>query len=72
MEDQLLVSKDKLLVKIAAEALKLLCIEDIQEKGEPNEEDLIFEFTHVNSIRLRIIPWYCLSMLSTKQITRIS
>jgi hypothetical protein len=52
---RLLVSKDKLLVKAAADAFKFLGIEDIEEKGGADEEDLIFPFRHVSEFKFGVI-----------------
>jgi hypothetical protein len=52
---RLLISKDKLLVKIAAEALEFLGINDIQEKGGADKEDLIYQFRHVYEFKFGVI-----------------
>jgi hypothetical protein len=52
---RLLVSKDKLLVKTVAEALKLLGIDDVKEKGGADEEDLIFQFKYVSEFKSGVI-----------------
>ena len=52
---RLLASKDKLLVKIVAYAFRFLGIEDVQEKGGADEEDLIFQFKHVTKFKFGVL-----------------
>jgi hypothetical protein len=52
---RLLSSKDKLLVKIVADAFRFLGIQDIREKGGADEEDLIFQFRHATKFKFGVL-----------------
>jgi hypothetical protein len=52
---RLLFSKDKLLLKISTDALRFLGIDDVEEKGGADEEDLIFHFRHVSEFDFAVI-----------------